>query len=295
MNYRIMSPQEFDGVNAVLSSARNSYSGEANPKNDFSVFRHYSQLLGGTDIDRWIESLLSGPSASSEKDVYDFVDAEALEQKVNSILKSGRFSPSQLKLKYKGSALPLHYAGKDRLKELIDLCFRGFEATLENGIGRNFIITRAEYVATPPGDFDKSSLWHFDPTPVGFYKVFIYLTDIDQTGGTEVLTERDSYKIMIDSDYHNCPPEKRTSAIETIGGDQYQSLILGKKGQRVLFSPSTQLHRGLYPEAAESTRKAIVFYLMKSSFHWKDCFDELFELSKLSGAPSSSTWPVRLS
>ena len=174
-----------------------------------------------------------------------------------------------------------------KTKKLIESLIDPIDNKISNILNSNFIITKIEELVTHKGKDDQANYWHFDPVPLGYGKIFFYLSSAEETDGkTHFLSPLDSFKLL-KKGYNNIPLSKRSKNIKDIS--HAKDIKIGNKGKYMIFLSGMMLHRGSYPTFGK--RKILSINFLRSNHHWKDVFDELWSIDKLSGKWIPSSWP----
>lgn len=182
------------------------------------------------------------------------------------------------------------YKNKIRTKNLIDYLITPLEEKIKYLLDSNFIITKVEEIQTLQFAEDKSACWHFDPVPMGYGKVFFYFSSSSDTDGkTEFLPLNDSLEI-IKQGYNNVPISKRTKDISELTSQA--PIKIGDKGKYMIFFSGLMLHKGSYPKYG--VRKILSINFLRSPYSWREAFDQIWSIDKLTGKWTPSNWPKHI-
>ena len=234
------------------------------PFEEINRFKNYdaSNLLGDFDTSNYLENFRAN--------VIDSLDLRFQNLKGCNHLRSSKL-----------------YKNKLKTKKLIESLIDPIEKKISNILDSKFIITKIEEVVTLKGKDDHAHFWHFDPVPLGYGKVFFYFSSSEETDGkTKFISPMDSFKLL-QKGYNNIPLSKRSKNLQDFS--EAQEIRIGDKGKYMIFLSGMMLHRGSYPTFGK--RKIISINFLRSNHYWKDVFDELWSIDKLSGKWIPSNWP----
>jgi hypothetical protein len=179
------------------------------------------------------------------------------------------------------------YKNKLKTKNLIESLITPIEKKIKKVLDSNFIITKIEEIITLNPKDDCSHFWHFDPVPMGYGKVFFYFSSSKETDGkTQILSLKDSLKLL-ESGYNNIPISKRVKDIKKL--TNAKDIKIGNRGKYMIFFSGLMLHKGTYPTFGK--RKILSINFLRSNYNWKEVFDELWQIDKLSGKWIPTNWP----
>ena len=179
---------------------------------------------------------------------------------------------------------------KEALRAAVEAVVSPFERDVAQRIDGEFAVVRVDRMITKAGASDKSEAWHFDPTPLGFFKIFCYLNGPEaHDGGTELVDSEGSAKLLM-ANYHNVPVDARAREKEDLPVSGGSTLMQKHRGEAFLFNPALLCHRGHYPN--HGTRHVFAVSILRSPKNWRETFDEIYSLTQMTGVPSYSTWPI---
>ena len=264
------SKKKYLEVNAELSTVRNS------------KISSFSQL--DTSI----------ISAYQKKFRYGNSNSEYLRKEISDLHKNKKNLATLTPL----SISSINFLRKKSLFEKLNLAkcqYKEFEFPFKRFLGSNFVITTLNYSTSFSSTQNNSLYWHFDPTPLGYYKIFFYLDNKGKKlGATEFLDSNTSHQLM-QKNYHNIPPENRKKNISGInywldGKNINAPLSVRMPGEVVIFNPSITCHRAVYP--SRGRREVLVVGLLKSKLNWREAFEDIYQASRLIGHPVETRWPI---
>lgn len=192
------------------------------------------------------------------------------------------------KIKKRGHIIDNDIYSRNKAYMIIKDCMQIFEPKIKDLLQSNFIITKIEHISSLPKANDKSGLWHFDPTPIGYGKLFIMLSGSETTDGcTEYLEPAASLKLIENGELLR-PVARRTKHLNESLMPYERSIC--EKGDWLLFLPAAMYHRGSYP--TKGIRKVLSINFLRSNYTWEETFDEMWKINSLKANWVASNWPV---
>lgn len=176
-----------------------------------------------------------------------------------------------------------------RLYAIVETLLDNVESQIVDRIGGTFAVVRVNRLVTRAGANDKSAKWHFDPVPCGFFKIFAYLNGPESHDGATEFLDGGASSRLIRSCYHLVPAKQRSSHVAELFCSPSQVYRAEGRGGVFLFNPGLTAHRGHYPSFGR--RDVLEISILKSPVGWRDSFDAIYKLGRMTGKPAFATWP----
>jgi len=258
---------------------------------EVAVFRHYEKHLFPERPDTELPSFEDVEAFNRSGRALSLL--EPLTEELINIIKPlpmGDRLKRRFRARTTGNARHMAYNDdKGRLRTILNALMDRYGDHIREKVGGDYSVVRVERQSTVAGATDKSGLWHFDPTPIHFFKLFIYLNgEEEHDGATHFLNGEHSLELLR-KNYHVGDPAERADSPEGLGYTASDTLSLGSRGGVGLFTPDTICHRGIYP--SRGTRDVLIVSIIPAARPWHENFETLYSYSKLLGLPPFTVWP----
>ena len=279
-----VSDYRYSQLNNILNKCRQEYK---KGKMDLRFLEEYENYLYPNESERRnVYDEIERISVATES-LYGNTDVGFLNSYLSANIQT-RLSLTFGKILRKQHAKNKSIYRKDTLFNLLQETMDIFGNKIEKLLQSDFIVTRVEEITTFPMADDKSALWHFDPVPVGYGKLFIMLSGSNETDGrTEYVGPEASFE-LIKSGASSLPLESRKNILSN---DMEKEIkYISDHGDWLLFLPSVMCHRGSYP--TRGRRRLLSINFLRSKLSWRECFDEIWEINQFEGNWVPSNWPI---
>lgn len=287
------SKKKYLEVNAELSTVRNSKISSFSQLDTSIISAYQKKFRYGNSNSEYLRKEISDLH-KNKKNLATLTPLSI--SSINFLRKKSLFEKLNLASHWHKSTVEISSANSpNRSREIIDYVMEIYEEDIKRFLGSNFVITTLNYSTSFSSTQNNSLYWHFDPTPLGYYKIFFYLDNKGKKlGATEFLDSNTSHQLM-QKNYHNIPPENRKKNISGInywldGKNINAPLSVRMPGEVVIFNPSITCHRAVYP--SRGRREVLVVGLLKSKLNWREAFEDIYQASRLIGHPVETRWPI---